>query len=299
MIRQHEKLTMSISNRKRRIQDLVTFAVPLLLDCFEDPFTLRARLVFKKYFHPARVKQLGVRRLASALLKGSDKPMHAGLDEQVYAALMDAYELYGEQEFLDFDALSDEMTHEIEMLEQEEKLLQMLNEKIYALYEHLHPSRNLETIPGIGKTLAPVMFAIISNPGRFSSTEGFRSFTGMIPGRSESGLMEGKGGKMTKAGPPSIRRALYLAADVARQWDPQIAKHYYEQMVLKGNQHVKATCAIATKMASRVLRVLKEDVPYEIRDVDGTVLTRQEARQTIVENWMVPDTVRKRLRKKK
>lgn len=223
--------------------------------------------------------------------------MHAGLAEQVYAALMDAYKLYGEQEFLDFDALSVEMAYEVEMLEREEQLLQTLNEKIYALYEHLHPSRNLDTIPGVGKILAPVLFAIICNPRRFPSTEAFRSFTGMIPGQAESGMMEGKGGKMTKAGPPSIRRALYLAADVARQWDPQIAKHYYEQMVLKGNQHVKATCA--TKMASRVLHVLKENTPYEIRDVDGTVITRQQARQIIVENWTVPDNVRKRLRKKK
>jgi transposase len=70
MVRQHEKLTVSISNRKRRIQDLVTFAVPLLLDCFEDPFNLRARLVFKKYFHPVRVKRLGTTSLNKCTLEG-------------------------------------------------------------------------------------------------------------------------------------------------------------------------------------------------------------------------------------
>lgn len=121
----------------------------------------------------------------------------------------------------------------------------------------------------------------------------------MIPGKSESGLTEGKGGKMTKAGPTSLRRALYIAADVSRQWDPQMAKFYYDHMVHKGNQHIKATCAVATKMASRILQVLKEDRPYEIRDTDGTVVSKQKAREIILEKWRVTDDVRKRLRRKK
>jgi hypothetical protein len=53
--------------------------------------------------------------------------MRSGFAEQVFTALMDAYDLYGEQEYLDFDALSDEMAQEIEMLEHEEQLLEMLN----------------------------------------------------------------------------------------------------------------------------------------------------------------------------
>jgi transposase len=157
--------------------------------------------------------------------------MRPELAERAFESLMDAYKLYGEQEFLDFDAISSEMAREVEMLEQEEEALFKLSESIESLYVKLHPSRNLETIPGVGKVLAPVLFAIVANPDRFNSLEAFRGFTGMIPSRSESGTMEGKGGKMTKAGPPGIRRALYLAADVARQWDPQFAKCYYDHFV--------------------------------------------------------------------
>lgn len=299
MVRQHEKLTAAIAIRKRRIQDLICFAIPLLLSCFDDPFTLRARVVLNRYFHPARVKRLGVKRLDKILLKSSDKPMEPFLAQRIYEAMMDAYQLYGEQEYLDFDELCNEVTFEMELMEHEEDVLQKLNKKIDALYVKLHHSRNLETIPGIGKILAPVFLANILNPDRFLTTEAFRGFTGMIPGKSESGLMEGKGGKMTKAGPTSLRRALYIAADVARQWDPQMAKFYYDHMVHKGNQHTKATCAVATKLASRILTVLKEDRPYVICDVDGTALTKQQAKQTIVEKWTVTEDVRKRLRRKK
>jgi transposase len=299
MVRQHEKLTTSIAIRKRRIQDLICFAVPLLLECFNDPFTLRATVILNRYFHPERVKRLGVKRLDKILLKNSDKPMEPFLAQRIYEAMMDAYLLYGEQEYIDFDELCNEVTFEMELMEHEEEVLQKLNKKIDALYVKLHPSRNLETIPGIGKILAPVFLANILNPDRFLTTEAFRGFTGMIPGKSESGLMEGKGGKMTKAGPTSLRRALYIAADVARQWDPQMAKFYYDHMVHKGNQHTKATCAVATKLASRILKVLKEDRPYVICDVDGEAMTKQQARQTIIEKWKVTEETRKRLRRKK
>jgi len=299
MVRQHEKLTTSIAIRKRRIQDLICFAVPLLLSCFDDLFTLRARVILGRYFHPARVKRLGVKRLDKILLKSSDKPMEPFLAQRIYEAMMDAYLLYGEQEYIDFDELCNEVTFEMELMEHEEDVLQKLNKKIDVLYVKLHPSRNLETIPGIGKILAPVFLANILNPDRFLTVEAFRGFTGMIPGKSESGLMEGKGGKMTKAGPTSLRRALYIAADVARNWDPQMAKFYYDHMVHKGNQHTKATCAVAAKLASRILQVLKEDRPYEIRDVDGQVVTKKQAREIIVEKWKVTEETRKRLRRKK
>lgn len=77
-----------------------------------------------------------------------------------------------------------------------------------------------------------------------------------------------------------------------------MAKFYYDHMVDKGNQHNKATCAVAAKMA-HILQVLKEDCPYEIRDVDGELITKHQARQTIVEKWRVTEEIRKRLRQKK
>jgi hypothetical protein len=52
-------------------------------------------------------------------------------------------------------------------------------------------------------------------------------------------------------------------------------------------------------MASRILQVLKEDRPYEIRDTGGTVVSKQQARQIVVEKWRVTDEIRRRLRRKK
>ncbi|MFC4306415.1 transposase [Cohnella boryungensis] len=139
MVRQHEKLTIGIAIRKRRIQDLCSFAVPLLLDCFDDPFTLRARVILGRYFHPLKIKRLGIKRLDKMLLKSSDKPMAPFLAQQIYDAMIDANNLYGDQKFLDFDALCEEVSLEMELLEHEETVMRKLSDKIDALYVDIHP----------------------------------------------------------------------------------------------------------------------------------------------------------------
>lgn len=105
---------------------------------------------------------------------------------------------------------------------------------MHSLYLELHPSRNLETLKGVGPYVAAVAVAAIGNPKRFPNTRKFRAFTGMIPKVSSSGQTESKRTPLSKAGPNWLKRVLFLAADVARQWDPQLAKIYYDQVVRYG-----------------------------------------------------------------
>jgi hypothetical protein len=83
-----------------------------------------------------------------------------------------------------------------------------------------------------------------------------------------------------------------------RQRDPQLAALYYDQMVHKGKHHNQAICACATHLLDRVLRVLKEDKPYELRDVDGTPISAAQARVIIAERYTVPEEVRQRQNKR-
>ncbi len=91
-----------------------------------------------------------------------------------------------------------------------------------------------------------------------------------------------------------IKKFAYLDADVARRYDPQLAAIYYDQMVKKGKHHTQAVCAVATHLLDRVLVVLAQDRPYDLRDVDGTLVTPKCARQIIAERYTVPDEVRMR-----
>ncbi len=96
-----------------------------------------------------------------------------------------------------------------------------------------------------------------------------RAYTGMVPRVAESGQSQSKGRALTKAGPSWLRTALYMAAEVARRWDPQLAAIYRQAMVEKGQPHRKAICAVATHLADRIYAVHREHRPYLMRDPQG------------------------------
>jgi hypothetical protein len=45
-------------------------------------------------------------------------------------------------------------------------------------------------------------------------------------------------------------------------------------------------------LLTRIVTCLKKGVPYEIRDLDGTVLTREEGKAIVAERFQVPPEIR-------
>ncbi len=103
---------------------------------------------------------------------------------------------------------------------------------------------------------------------------------------------------MSKAGPRLLRTTLLRAADNARHLDPQLARLYYVQVVERGACHLKALCVVAAHLGERAWAVLARGTPYEFRDVDGTLVTPEEAK-ALATHWKVPDEVRQRRRSRK
>ena len=116
----------------------------------------------------------------------------------------------------------------------------------------------------------------------------------MVPRSRQSGESESKGLRLSQAGPNLIKKYAYLDADAARQRDPQIAAIYYDQMVNKGKHHTQAVCACATHLLDRVRIILTQHRAYELRDVDDTPVSRQQARAIVLEHYTVPKEVRER-----
>ncbi len=52
-------------------------------------------------------------------------------------------------------------------------------------------------------------------------------------------------------------------------------------------------------IGARVLAVLREDRPYELRDIDGRPITREEARRLILLNYQVPEEIKRERRRRK
>jgi hypothetical protein len=171
--------------------------------------------------------------------------------------------------------------------------------RLEKLYLELHPSDNLRTIPGVGDHTAPVFLATVGDPTRFQSQSSFANYCGIVPGSNQSSNLEAKGLNMTKAGPAIMRWALFQAGQIGRSHDPQLACVYYREMVHNGKNHMQAMGAVMSHLSARVLAVLREDKPYEIQDIDGRSVSREEAKIIILSKYKVPEEIRKERRRRK
>jgi len=281
------KIARLIGDYKRTIQAKAEIALPGISSVVDEVDSPLAKCLYTKYLDPRKAVKLGKARLERSLGKA------AGYSEKLFSEIWRCIETAAEIETdCDYDDLRVDIDEDFEVLECLKAQWESVKRRNLRTYCRLDPGRLLCTVYGVGDTLAPAILAGIGDGGRFKSIKHFLSYTGFTPRVEESGQREAKGTRMTKAGPPWLRRALYLAADVARRWDPQLAEVYYRCMLNKGHAHTKALCVVASRLAMRIYAVVKEQRPYELRDVDGRPVTAQEAKAIVEARYKVPEEVR-------
>src|SRR3989304_8329607 len=117
------------------------------------------------------------------------------------------------------------------------------------------------SIPGIGDILGPMILGEIGDADRFSTAKKLIAFAGLDPVVSQSGRFENKSGPISKRGSPLLRKALFLAANVARQNDDNL-KRFYDKKISEGKHHFSALNAVAAKLLRIVYWVLKNNKEY-------------------------------------
>ena len=272
-------------------------------EVFKAPFSPAAGWCREQLYNPYTVLHLGQAGIEKLWSRSELADAH-GSPAWIPALLHLAHKvvaIYGPQPtYVDFEAFQQEMQYRQKWLRQfESDRDELRREVLLPLYHQLHPSGNLETLQGVGAESAAAFLSFIGQPQRFASASQCRSWSGMIPRSDQSSDREAKGLHITQAGPGLIKKYLYLDAEVARRYDPQLAKIYYDQMVHHGKHHSQAVCAVATHLLDRILVVLKAERPYELRDVDGTPLDKAQARQVVADRYTVPEAVRQRNRRQK
>ena len=140
--------------------------------------------------------------------------------------------------------------------------------------------------------------AKLADPARFARAKQVRAFTGPAPKASETGDTDRKGQVLSKAGPLLLRTTFVLAADIAREQDPKLARIYYIQMVERAKNHLGALCVVA---ATRRTRMDRHETPNALRHPRHQRHPRRtdEAAAIIAEHWTVPADVRARRRNRK
>jgi transposase len=132
------------------------------------------------------------------------------LVEKLKSAADETIELHGDS--VDFAALQFEVAQEVEHLRLWGRHIGAIEREVEQIYQRVHPSDALRSIPGIGATLAPLLIGVLGYAKRFRNEDHIRGFCGMFPTRNSSGGIDKPGQRLTKSGSDRVKRALYIAA---------------------------------------------------------------------------------------
>ncbi len=300
LARQRKLLESSIGAHKTRIGSIIDGYLPGLRQTFSDPWSMHARAFFSSRLNPMDIIRSSERALHVFLTKERG---HGKADttesHRVYATCKDIatiYKLSKQAGTIDddfFADLQDEISREFRIVTMLEAESEGIAKRLEQLYNELHPSGNLQTIPGVGEHTAPIFLATIGDPARFRSQAAFANYSGVVPAANQSSASEAKGLSMTKAGPATLKWALFQSSQIGRRCDPQLAWVYYREMVHNGKNHRQAMGAVMSHLGARILSVLRENKPYELRDIEGNPISREDAKKLIMATYQVPETIKR------
>ena len=130
--------------------------------------------------------------------------------------------------------------------------------------------RRFMAIPGVGPVTALSFSSAIDDPQRFRRSRNVAAYFGLTSKRWQSGTSIDVHGRISKAGDPDVRRALYEAAsamltrfkgrDMIKTWGLKLAKT---------KCHAKARVAVARKLAI-VMHAMWRDGTFYVGDPDAS-----------------------------
>jgi len=119
----------------------------------------------------------------------------------------------------------------------------------------------LESIPGVGPVVSRYMLVTIHSRDFISASQ-CSAYVGLNPVQFESGSSIKKRSRLSKSGSSKIRAKLYMAAIVAKTYNPDI-KQQYDRLLKRGKAKMCAIGAAMRKLVQICFGVLKHQTPYQ------------------------------------
>ena len=120
----------------------------------------------------------------------------------------------------------------------------------------------LESVPGIGGATAAVILAEIGDARQFASARQVAAFAGLDPRVRQSGTSVRGRSRLSKAGSPRLRRALYFPAMAAMRFNPAVAA-LRQRLLLAGKPGKLIVGAAMRKLLAIAFGVLKSGRPFD------------------------------------
>ncbi len=226
-LRQAARFAMALVQEQakicQRLIRLVELGFPELGELFDDPTCRTGRAVLRI----APTARAAVRRRTSTLANANAGPGRRRLGPAKAARLQAAA-----ADSIGVPELDAEVAFEVELLLDQYDLLERqiaaADARVAGLLDG-ETARRLQTIPGVGPSIAATLLAEIGDISRFTDFDQLLAFAGVHPAERSSGR---KGSNpetawhMSKAGNSHLRAAAYRMAVVGVQHNPVIAAHY-------------------------------------------------------------------------
>jgi transposase len=124
----------------------------------------------------------------------------------------------------------------------------------------------LQSIVGIGPLTATSILSEIGDISRFPSSKQLIAYAGLDPRVKQSGTTLNRNTKLTKRGSPELRRCLFLCANTARRYDPELQAYYLSKRD-QGKAYTPSVVAVAQKLTNRIYAVLTRQTPYITKNI--------------------------------
>jgi transposase len=155
------------------------------------------------------------------------------------------------------------VTRVVRLLEREAARLRAAADELVAASPSLRADRELlESIPGVGRQTATVILAELPAIDRLPSAQSAAAYCGLSPREFTSGTSVRKKTRLSKAGNPRLRKALFLPTQTAVRFNP-LLKGFFERLVAAGKPKMQAIGACMRKLVMVCYGVLKNRAPFD------------------------------------
>jgi len=246
----------SCADLKRKAICLLDQVFPEYDSLFSDIFGITSRELLMKFTIPEEFLDVSATKLTKFIAKTSKGRLGRSKAEQIQSAAQNSFGLKYATESFTF-----QLRMILEQINFAENQLTELNREIERLLESVG-GIILTTITGFGSTLAAAVFGELGEISKFDSPKKIVAYAGIDASVAQSGQFIGTQGKISKRGSPYLRRALYLAANIAAFKDPALSV-YYANKIAQGKHHKQAVLAVARKLCNIIWAVWNSKKPYE------------------------------------
>lgn len=155
------------------------------------------------------------------------------------------------------------VTRVVRLLETEAARLRGAADELVASSPALRADRALlESVPGIGRQTATVILAELPAVDRLPSAQSAAAYGGLSPREFTSGTSVRKRTRLSKAGNPRLRKALFLPTQTAVRFNP-LLKGFFDRLAAAGKPKMRAIGACMRKLVMIAYGVLKNRAPFD------------------------------------